>query len=81
MEKIKITFPDGEIKEFEKGTTTEDIAFSISPSLKKKAIAGKVNDAYIDIYTPINEDATLEIITIDSKEGLEIYRHSSAHLK
>ncbi|OEF98087.1 threonine--tRNA ligase [Vulcanibacillus modesticaldus] len=80
MEKIKITFPDGTVKEFDKGTTTEDIAFSISPSLKKKAIAGKLNGKLIDLYLPIEEDGAIEIITLESEEGLEIYRHSSAHL-
>lgn len=80
MEKIKITFPDGFVKEFDRGTTTEDIAGSISSSLKKKAIAGKVNGKLIDLYLPIEEDASIEIITLDSEEGLDIYRHSSAHL-
>ncbi len=80
MDKINITFPDGATKEFDKGITTEDIAFSISPSLKKKTIAGKINGVLVDMYLPINENASLEIITIDSQQGLEIYRHSSAHL-
>lgn len=77
---LKVTFPDGAIKEFPKGTTTEDIAFSISPGLKKKALAGKINGALYDLRRPINEDATFEIITPDSQEALEILRHSSAHL-
>lgn len=80
MENIKITFPDGTIKEFESGVTTEDIALSISSSLKKKAVAGKVNGELIDLKESIEEDASIEIITLDSDEGLEIYRHSSAHL-
>ncbi len=77
---VKITFPDGAVKEFPKGTTTEDIAASISPGLKKKAIAGKVNGAPIDLRWPINEDASIEIITQGSQEALEIMRHSTAHL-
>lgn len=77
---LKVTFPDGAIKEFPKGTTTEDIAFSISPGLKKKALAGKINGALYDLRRPINEDATFEIITLDSQDALEILRHSSAHL-
>ncbi len=80
MEKIKVTFPDGSVKEFTKGVTTEDIAGSISTSLKKKAVAGKVNGKVIDLYSPINEDATVEVVTLDSEDGLEVYRHSSAHL-
>ncbi|NRF43563.1 threonine--tRNA ligase [Bacillus subtilis] len=77
---VKITFPDGAVKEFAKGTTTEDIAASISPGLKKKSLAGKLNGKEIDLRTPINEDATVEIITEGSEEGLQIMRHSTAHL-
>ncbi|MEC0280735.1 threonine--tRNA ligase [Bacillus halotolerans] len=77
---VKITFPDGAVKEFAKGTTTEDIAASISPGLKKKSLAGKLNGKEIDLKTPINEDGTVEIITEGSEDGLEIMRHSTAHL-
>ncbi|AMA53421.1 threonine--tRNA ligase [Bacillus inaquosorum] len=77
---VKITFPDGAVKEFAKGTTTEDIAASISPGLKKKSLAGKLNGKEIDLRTPINEDGTVEIITEGSEEGLQIMRHSTAHL-
>ncbi|MGG3928128.1 threonine--tRNA ligase [Metabacillus fastidiosus] len=77
---IKITFPDGAVKEFSQGTTTEDIAASISPGLKKKALAGKVNGTLIDLRAPIKEDGAIEIVTQDSEEALEIMRHSTAHL-
>ncbi|MFP7231148.1 threonine--tRNA ligase [Bacillus subtilis] len=77
---VKITFPDGAVKEFAKGTTTENIAASISPGLKKKSLAGKLNGKEIDLRTPINEDGTVEIITEGSEEGLQIMRHSTAHL-
>ncbi|WP_276733869.1 threonine--tRNA ligase [Bacillus sp. (in: firmicutes)] len=77
---VKITFPDGAVKEFAKGTTTEDIAASISPGLKKKSLAGKLDGKEIDLKTPINEDGTVEIITEGSEEGLQIMRHSTAHL-
>ncbi|MDF4197423.1 threonine--tRNA ligase [Bacillus subtilis] len=77
---VKITFPDGAVKEFAKGTTTEDIAASISPGLKKKSLAGKLNGKEIDLRMPINEDGTVEIITEGSEEGLQIMRHSTAHL-
>ncbi|KQL53332.1 threonyl-tRNA synthase [Heyndrickxia shackletonii] len=80
MSDIKITFPDGAVKEFAGGTTTEDIAASISPGLKKKALAGKLNDKLIDLRTPIHEDGTIAIITPDQPEALEILRHSTAHL-
>nr|WP_144924013.1 threonine--tRNA ligase [Paenibacillus bovis] len=79
-EQLKITFPDGNVKEFPKTTTTEDIAASISPGLRKKAIAGKHNGQLIDLRTPIDADGSIEIITSGSEEALEIMRHSTAHL-
>ncbi|GCD81572.1 threonine--tRNA ligase [Parageobacillus thermoglucosidasius] len=79
-EMIRITFPDGAVKEFPKGTTTEQIAASISPGLKKKAIAGKLNDRLVDLRTPIQEDGAISIITQDMPEALDILRHSTAHL-
>ncbi|MER2058279.1 MAG: threonine--tRNA ligase [Niallia sp.] len=79
-ELINITFPDGAVKEFPEGTTTEDIAGSISPGLRKKAIAGKINGSLYDLKRPILEDASFEIVTPDSPDALEILRHSSAHL-
>ena len=77
---VKISFPDGAVKEFPKGTTTEDIAASISPGLKKKALAGKLNGTMYDLKRPIEMDGTIEIITQDQPEALEILRHSTAHL-
>jgi threonyl-tRNA synthetase len=79
-EVLHITFPDGAVKEFKKGTTTEDIAASISPGLRKKAIAGKIDGKLIDLRTPIDQDGSIAIITQDSEEALEILRHSTAHL-
>lgn len=77
---IEIKFPDGSVKEFVKGITLEEIAGSISSSLKKKAVAGKVNDGLYDLRRNIEENAEVEIITIDSNEGVEITRHSAAHI-
>ncbi|MDA2167324.1 threonine--tRNA ligase [Bacillus cereus group sp. MYBK71-2] len=77
---IEIKFPDGSVKEFVKGITLEEIAGSISSSLKKKAVAGKVNDGLYDLRRNIEENAEVEIITIDSDEGVEIARHSAAHI-
>ena len=79
-EVVQITFPDGAVKEFPSGTTTEDIAGSISSGLKKKALAGKLNGEMYDLRRPIEEDGAIEIITQDQPEALEILRHSSAHL-
>src|SRR5699024_6050590 len=64
----------------ERGTTTEEIAASISPGLKKKSIAGKLNGKLIDLRTPISEDGAIEIVTEGTDESLEILRHSTAHM-
>ncbi|WP_460270759.1 threonine--tRNA ligase [Bacillus sp. NEAU-Y102] len=77
---IEIKFPDGSVKEFVNGVTLEEIAGSISSSLKKKAVAGKVNDGLYDLRRNIEENAEVEIITIDSNEGVEIAKHSAAHI-
>ncbi|MES5894236.1 threonine--tRNA ligase [Bacillus cereus group sp. RP43] len=77
---IEIKFPDGSVKEFAKGITLEEIAGAISSSLKKKAVAGKVNEQSFDLRRNIEENAEVEIITIDSNEGVEIARHSAAHI-
>ncbi|MBJ8106142.1 MULTISPECIES: threonine--tRNA ligase [Bacillus cereus group] len=77
---IEIKFPDGSVKEFVKGITLEGVASSISSSLKKKAVAGKVNDQSFDLRRNIEENAEVEIITMDSDEGVKIARHSAAHI-
>ncbi|WP_449621172.1 threonine--tRNA ligase [Robertmurraya sp. Marseille-Q9965] len=77
---VKLSFPDGAVKEFPFGTTTEDVAASISPGLKKKAIAGKLNGSMYDLRRPIEEDGAIEIVTAGSDEALEVLRHSTAHL-
>src|SRR5699024_8146155 len=66
--------------EFESGTTTLAIAESISKSLAKKALAGKVNGKLVDLTRPIEEDASIEIITPDHEDALGLVRHSAAHL-
>lgn len=80
MAQINITFPDGNAKAFEKGITTEEIAHSISPGLRKKAVAGKLNGQLIDLTRPIETDGEIEIVTPGSDEALEVLRHSTAHL-
>ena len=80
MEQINIKFPDGNSKSFDKGTTTEDIAQSISPGLRKKAVAGKFNNQLVDLTRPLEEDGSIEIVTPGSDEALEVLRHSTAHL-
>lgn len=77
---IKITFPDGAIREFESGITTFEIAQSISNSLAKKALAGKFNGQLIDTTRAIEEDGSIEIVTPDHEDALGVLRHSAAHL-
>ncbi|MCQ9278024.1 threonine--tRNA ligase [Staphylococcus borealis] len=80
MDQINVQFPDGNSKVFDKGTTTEDIAQSISPGLRKKAVAGKFNNQMVDLTRPLEEDGSIEIVTPGSDEALEVLRHSTAHL-
>ncbi len=80
MEQINIQFPDGNKKAFDKGTTTEDIAQSISPGLRRKAVAGKFNGQLVDLTKPLETDGSIEIVTPGSEEALEVLRHSTAHL-
>lgn len=80
MSNIALTFPDGAVKEFAAGTTAEEVAASISPGLRKKAFAAKLNGQVIDYRRPIEEDGSIELVMPDSEEGLDLIRHSSAHL-
>ncbi len=75
-----ITLPDGSQRQFEKAVTVEEIAASIGAGLAKAALAGKVNDHLVDTSHLIDQDATVAIITERDQAGLEIIRHSTAHL-
>ncbi len=77
---IKITFPDGSIREFEKGTTSIQIAESISSRLAQDVLAAKVNGQVWDLTRPIEEDATIELLKWEDEDGKHAYWHSSAHL-
>src|SRR5699024_2850059 len=80
MSEIYISFPDGNVKGFEAGITAKEIAQSISPGLKKASLAAKVDGRMYDLRRPIESDSTVELITDKSDEGLEVLRHSTAHL-
>lgn len=77
---IKISLPDGNVKEFPKGISGFDIAKSISSRLAEEALAIAVNDEVKDLYAPINEDTSIRIITFNDDDGKEVYWHSSSHL-
>lgn len=77
---IMMTFPDGNTKEFEQGITGEEIAQSISPGLRKQALAIKLDGDFYDLRRPIEQDALIEIVTYRNQDGIDIMRHSTAHL-
>ena len=77
---IKITFPDNSVKEFECGVTPIQIASSISSSLAKKCVIAKVNGNLHDMARPIEEDATIELLNIESDALVDVLNHSCAHL-
>ena len=80
MTMIQLTFPDGSIREFEQGVTTDQVAAAISKSLAKATLAGKFNGELVDHDLPLMENGAIEIITEKSAEALQIMRHSTAHL-
>ncbi|QSE96652.1 threonine--tRNA ligase [Fulvivirga lutea] len=77
---IKITLPDGTIKEFNKGVTSHDVAMSISEGLARNVLSAKVNGEVWDSSRPINEDATVQLLTWNDQEGKSTFWHSSAHV-
>ncbi|MEM6615632.1 MAG: threonine--tRNA ligase [Pseudomonadota bacterium] len=77
---ISLTFPDGNAREFEAGTTGADVAASISKSLAKKAVAVKLDGELVDLADPISQNAGIEIVTRDDPDALELIRHDCAHV-
>ncbi len=77
---IKITFPDKNVREYPKGTSSYEIAKSISEGLARNVLAAKVNGETWDASRPITEDSTLQLLTWDDKDGKSTMWHSSAHL-
>ncbi|MUG03742.1 TGS domain-containing protein, partial [Bacillus tequilensis] len=77
---ITITLPDGSRREFEAPVTVMQVAESIGPGLAKATVAGKVDGRQVDACDLIEHDASLQILTPKDPEGLEIIRHSCAHL-
>jgi len=75
-----ITLPDGSRREFDHAVTVMDVAQSIGSGLAKATLAGRVNDVLVDASTLIDRDATLKIITAKDEDGVDVIRHSTAHL-
>ena len=80
MEKINIKFPDGSVREFDKGVTPYEVAKSISNRLADDALVAKVNGSMRDLSCKLEKDSDLQLFTFDSNEGKETYWHSSSHL-
>jgi len=79
-EMVKMTFPDGAVKEFESGVTPLEIAEGISKSLAKKSVSAKLNGRYVGMHDAITEDGEFSLITKSDPEALDILRHSASHL-
>jgi len=79
-DKINITFPDGSVKEFDKGVTAFDVAGSISKKLAEEILAAEVNGSMKDLDAPINEDAKIVLHKFDSEKGKEVYWHTTSHM-
>ncbi len=77
---IKISFPDGQVREYEKGISPMEIALSISEGLARNVLSAKVNNVVVDASSKINEDASLQLLTWNDEDGKKTYWHSSAHL-
>ncbi|MES2430856.1 MAG: threonine--tRNA ligase [Bacteroidota bacterium] len=77
---IKITLPDGAVREYENGTSAMDVAKSISEGLARKVLAAKINGQVWDASRPINEDSSLQLLTWNDLDGKSTFWHSSAHL-
>lgn len=77
---VKVTFPDGSVKEFESGISAIEIAKGISPRLAKEVLACSINKEVKDLTTPITTDCTLTLHKWDDEEAKRTFWHSSAHL-
>lgn len=80
METIQLTFPDGRTQQFPRGITALEVAKSIGPRLAAEALVASVNGRLVDLASPIGENAPVQFVTPAMPEGLEVFRHSSAHL-
>ena len=80
MEQIKITFPDGSVREYAKGTSAMQIAESISPRLAADVLSATVNDEVVDLLAPINADANIKLNKWDDEDGRRTFWHTSSHL-
>jgi len=80
VDRIRVTLPDGSVREVARGTTPREVAESIGPRLAKAALAAKADGQVVDLNRPLEHDVRLEIITEKSPEALDLLRHSAAHI-
>lgn len=79
-EQISITFPDGAVRQYAAGTTPADIAEQLGRRIAKEAIVAEFNGQLIDLSRPLHEDGSLRLLTAETPQGLEVLRHSTAHV-
>ena len=72
---IKVTLPDGSVREYPAGVSMLEIAKDISPRLAREALAAKVDGRLVNLSAPLDRDARVEILTFDDEEGRQVYRH------
>ncbi len=80
MTQLRIALPDGSARKVPAGSTPLDVARSIGEDLARQAVAARVDGQLVDLDTRLEQDARLELVTLNSPEGLDVYRHSTAHL-
>ena len=80
MDQVTVTLPDGSTRQLPAGTPVREVAEGISPRLAQAALAAVVGDRLVDLTHPLEEDASVRILTKDGPEALRLYRHSTAHL-
>jgi threonyl-tRNA synthetase len=77
---IQVQLPDGSIKPFPPGSSPRDVAAALGAGLARQAVAARIDGQLADLSTPLERDCRVELITLDSPQGLEVYRHTAAHL-
>ena len=80
MDTVKLTLPDGSSRDVPCKTTLADFALLIGAGLAKAAVAGKIDGKLVDLSAVVDADSAVEIVTLKSAEGLEIYRHTTSHI-
>ena len=77
---VAVKLPDGSVRKYDQPVSVAEVAASISRGLAKRAIAGKVNGQVVDLSATVPDQAEVRVLTLDDPEGLEVYRHSTAHV-